>query len=193
MQSESMTRATLEALKAPAEVFRSAVAAAANEVGGRLAARRDPADGRVARAAVGLGTFGARWVDAERFSALFGESEVLDPVTLARVERAFETLSGIVRAGDELFTVARRAGRRPPGERGGGARAGRRRLRGRPRGGARPARPPFRNAGRLRQPAFPSACWNRAERQHRAAARGGGGGWGSSRSGRPRRVPRRAT
>jgi hypothetical protein len=110
MPSESMRNAALEALKVPAESFRSAVAAAANEVGGRLAAQRDPGDGRVARTAVGLGTFGARWVDAERFSALFGDSEVLDPVTLARVERAFETLSGVARAGDELLTVRVPAG-----------------------------------------------------------------------------------
>jgi hypothetical protein len=110
MPCESMIAAALEAMKAPAESFRSAVAAAANEVGGRLATRRDAGDGRVARTAVGLGTFGARWVNAERFAALFGDSEVLDPITLARVERAFDTLSAVARAGDELFTV-----RVPPG------------------------------------------------------------------------------
>jgi hypothetical protein len=105
MPSEMTIAGALEALKAPAESFRSVVAAAANEVGGRLAARRDAGDGRVARTAIGLGTFGARWVNAERFSALFGDSEVLNPLTLARVERAVETLNGIARSGDEIFTV----------------------------------------------------------------------------------------
>lgn len=105
MPSETMVQAALKAVSAQATVFRSAVAAAANEVGARLNAQRNPGDGRVARTAAGLGTFGARWVDPERFSALIGDTEVLDPASLARVERAYETLTRISRFGEEAFTI----------------------------------------------------------------------------------------
>lgn len=105
MPSETMVQGALRSVSAQATVFRSAVAAAANEVGARLSAQRNPGDGRVARTAAGLGTFGARWVDPERFSALIGETEVLDPAALARVERAHETLTRISRFGEEAFTI----------------------------------------------------------------------------------------
>lgn len=110
MPSEARIRTALEALSALREAFRSAVAAAADEVGARLASHRRPADGRVERTAVELGVFALGRLSVERFSALFAGGEALDPSTLARMERAHATLVQTVARGDELFVA-----RVPPG------------------------------------------------------------------------------
>jgi len=103
MQSEPTIRRALDALAAPRERFRSAVAAAVDEVAAYLDARRAPADGRTERTAHELGPFASGRLDPVRFAGLFGETATLDPAALARVDRAHETLRQIAAIGDEAF------------------------------------------------------------------------------------------
>jgi hypothetical protein len=110
MPSESRIQHALAALAAPRERFRSAVAMAVDQVGAFLETRRAPASGRTARTAQELGLFATGRLDAGRFASMFGESGTLDPLALARMERAYEALRQIDARGTELFVV-----RVPPG------------------------------------------------------------------------------
>jgi hypothetical protein len=105
MPSEHRIREALDALAAPREAFRSAVAAAVDEVGAFLEARRAPTDGRAARTAHELGVFAAGRLDPGRFASLFGETGTMEPIALARTERAHETLRGISERGSDLFVT----------------------------------------------------------------------------------------
>jgi hypothetical protein len=105
MPSESTIRQALDALSAPRERFRSAVAAAVDEVGAFLEARRAPVNGRAARTAHELGPFASGRLDPNRFASFFGESGTMDPLALARVERAHETLRATVERGDDAFVL----------------------------------------------------------------------------------------
>lgn len=106
MPSDERTTMALEALSAAGEVFRSAVAAAANEVGARLAAHREPRDGRVSRTAAELGSFAAGRLDPERFAGLVTREGELGFLAAVRMERAFDTLSEIARRGSDVFHVS---------------------------------------------------------------------------------------
>jgi hypothetical protein len=111
MPCDPRTAQALEALAGPRAAFHSAVAAAVGEVGAYLAARRGAsADGRVRRTADELGAFAAGRIDVERFSTLLSREDGLDPLTLARVERAHQTLVRLVEGGDALYCARVPAG-----------------------------------------------------------------------------------
>jgi hypothetical protein len=105
MPSEIRTRQALEALAAPRETFRSAVAVAVDQVGAYLAANRGPTNGRAERVAHELGDFAAGRLDAGRFAGLFGQGGTLEPLALARMERAYDMLKSVSEAGPELFVT----------------------------------------------------------------------------------------
>jgi hypothetical protein len=105
MLSEHRIQQALEVLAAPRERFRSAVAAAVDQVGAFLEARRAPTNGRAERIAHELGAFAAGRLDPGRFASFFGESGTLDPLALARMERAHDTLRGVCEHSDDLFVT----------------------------------------------------------------------------------------
>jgi hypothetical protein len=105
MPSDTHIQQALDALAAPRESFRSAVAMAVDQVGAFIAAHRAPANGRAERTAHELGPFAASRLDASRFATFFGESGTLDPLALARIEHAYEKLSQIAGLGDDLYVA----------------------------------------------------------------------------------------
>jgi hypothetical protein len=105
MQSEELVRRALDALASPREAFRSAVVAAVDEIGARIAAEGVQPEERVERARHELGAFGGGRIDSARFASIFGASAVLDPGALTRLQRAHATLRRIAEQGDALLTV----------------------------------------------------------------------------------------
>ncbi|HET9986164.1 MAG TPA: hypothetical protein VFQ38_21365, partial [Longimicrobiales bacterium] len=103
MPSDERVGEALRALAAPREAFRSAVAAAAEQVRAFLAVHAAPAPSGPSRAAEELGVFAAGRVDAARFEALFSGAQVVDPAALALAERALEVLAGIAAASDAAY------------------------------------------------------------------------------------------
>ena len=155
-------RRALAALEGPVEDFRSAVGRAVDEVRARLAAGAQPVGGE--GAADRLGPLARGRIDADRFAALFGADEVLDPDALSAMRSALEVLAGMDAAGDDLFL--RRLG--PEEELGEAVGTTLGRL-GRAFGAARTAE--LARTGRLASvsregwlAAFPPKMWNRAER-----------------------------
>src|SRR5512140_1453411 len=104
------TPAFPDALTGARETFRAAVAAAAEQVRGFLAAHSAPSDGAAERAAHELGPFAAGRLDAARFGALFTGAEPLDARALEVLGRAHEVLVQVSAAGDDLFAAAVPAG-----------------------------------------------------------------------------------
>jgi hypothetical protein len=105
MQSEQLVRRALDALASPREAFRSAVVAAVDEIGARIAAQGVQPEERVERARHELGAFAGGRIDSARFASIFGASAVLDPGALTRLQRAHATLRRIAEQGDALLTV----------------------------------------------------------------------------------------
>ena len=103
MPSEELKGRALEALRDRIEGFRSAVAAAVDEVRGMLAAQAATVGGRAELAAAGLGSFAAGRIDADRFAALFGGTAAMDAASVERVEAALETMISVLEAGDDAF------------------------------------------------------------------------------------------
>lgn len=93
----------LKAVDAARAAFRSVVAATAEEVRTFLRSRTTPPEGRAERTALELGSMGPVHIDAERFSALLGEEEVLDPLSLKVVEEARRVLGEVADAGDAPY------------------------------------------------------------------------------------------
>jgi hypothetical protein len=103
MPSDERVPQALEALAGARETFRAAVAAAAEEVRGFVAAHRSPADGAAERAARELGPFAAGRIDASRFGALFGGAEPLDAGGLEWLGRAHAVLGEAAGTDDRYF------------------------------------------------------------------------------------------
>jgi hypothetical protein len=165
MPSEHALQQALDATAPQREGFRSAVVAAAEQVGGRLSALRAPRDGREIRTALELGSFGSGRIDPNRFGAVFSAEPALDPVSLSRLERAHEALQRIGTAADDFFVR-----RVPPG---GDLRAqvgaalaeiGEAFAAARTAENVRLGRYPSEEADFERE-GFPFRRWNRAERQ----------------------------
>jgi len=99
------TPAVPDALTGAREAFRGAVAAAAEQVRGFLAAHSGPGNGAGERAGHELGPFAAGRIDLKRFGALFTGAEPLDARALELLGRAHTLLGQIAAAGDELFAA----------------------------------------------------------------------------------------
>jgi hypothetical protein len=104
MPSDPRTPHALEALAEPRGRYRSAVAAAQDQMAGYLAAHRARTHGRAQTVARELGRFAAGRIDAERFGALFTEPHTLTADTTERVERLVGVLAELLAEGDALFT-----------------------------------------------------------------------------------------
>jgi hypothetical protein len=110
MPSDTRIPQVLDVLAASRQSFSSAVALAVDQVGAFLEARRAPTNGRAERTAHELGAFAAGRLDASRFASMFGETGTLDPLALARMERAYHALASIAERGSVGFVT-----RIPPG------------------------------------------------------------------------------
>lgn len=104
MPSDARTPQALDALAEHRTRYRSAVAAAHDQMAGYLVAHRARTHGRAQTAAKELGRFAAGRIDAERFGALFTESHALTVDTTERVERLIGVLAELLAEGDALFT-----------------------------------------------------------------------------------------
>ncbi len=106
MPFEELRRRALEALGERRESYHSAVATAVDEVRSLLDAHRAPGNGKKGeRAAAELGAFATGRIDTERFEALFSGQQALGPDAIHRIEEALETLTAIMKAGDDLYTA----------------------------------------------------------------------------------------
>lgn len=104
MPSDTRTARALEALTEHRNRFRSAVAAAHDQMAGYVAAHRARTNGHSQVVARELGRFAAGRIDSDRFGALFAESHFLSAETTERVERLVGVLAELLAEGDELFT-----------------------------------------------------------------------------------------
>lgn len=112
MPSDSRMAIALRALAGPVEVYRSAVAATAEEARGYLAGQRSGEDGAEESAAAELGPFAAGRIDVRRFAGLLDRGAAVDAGALERVERASELLSDVAARGDDAFCSKVAAGQR---------------------------------------------------------------------------------
>jgi hypothetical protein len=103
MPSDARTARALEALANHRTQYRSAVAAAHDQMAGYLAAHRARTHGYAQVVAKELGRFAAGRVDSERFAALFADAHSLSAGATARVERLIGVLAELLAQGDELF------------------------------------------------------------------------------------------
>ena len=103
MPSDARTARALEALARHRSQYRSAVAAAHDQMAGYLAAHRARTHGFAQVVAKELGRFAAGRIDTERFGALFADAHSLSGETAERVERLVGVLAELLAAGDELF------------------------------------------------------------------------------------------
>ena len=104
MPSDTRTARALGALTEQRNRFRSAVAAAHDQMAGYVAAHRARTTGQTQLVAKELGRFAAGRIDSDRFGALFAESHFLSAETTERVERLVGVLAELLAQGDELFT-----------------------------------------------------------------------------------------
>lgn len=111
MPFDELRQRALEAIAERRESYHSAVATAVDEVRTLLEANRAPTDaGNGTRAAAELGAFAAGRIDTERFESLFSPGQLLAPDAVDRVEEALATLTGILKAGDDVHIVRARSG-----------------------------------------------------------------------------------
>ena len=103
MPSDARTARALEALAPRRTQYRSAVAAAHDQMAGYLAAHRARTHGYAQVVAKELGRFAAGRVDTERFAALFADAHSLSGDTTERVERLVGVLAELLAQGNELF------------------------------------------------------------------------------------------
>ena len=104
MPSDSRVQSALEALRRPADTFRSHIASARDRVRAMLAN-----NGGADRARLELGSFGLARIDAVRFAGL-QHGAVLDALSRSRLERADAVLAEMDAASDELFVAEVPAG-----------------------------------------------------------------------------------
>jgi hypothetical protein len=103
MPSDARTAHVLDALAEHRARYRSAAAAAHDQMAGYLAAHRARTHGRAQTAAKELGRFAAGRIDAERFGTLFSEPHALPADTTERIERLIGALAALLAEGDALF------------------------------------------------------------------------------------------
>lgn len=99
----------LEALAPQVDRFRSAVAAAEEEIRSYVTHRRGATEFRSEQALVELGPFALGRIDPERFGLLLGSAEELTPVAVGVLERAEEILAGFA-VGREIHRASVESG-----------------------------------------------------------------------------------
>ncbi len=105
MPSEELDTRILEVLAQPVGVFRSSLAATAEQVRVAVEAHPVSGNGRPPAAGAELGAFASGRMDAERFTSLLVRSEDLDDTTLARIQDAHVALTALLERSDTLLHV----------------------------------------------------------------------------------------
>jgi hypothetical protein len=103
MPSDERTIKALEALGDAKESFVSSVAMSAEEVRGILDREQGGSEEPQVKLAHELGPFAAGKIDLERLAPFVETKRKLEPETRERIQKAFEVLVGLKKAGDDLF------------------------------------------------------------------------------------------
>ncbi len=101
MPSDERREMALDAIRSRAELFRSAVAVAADQVRGLLAGTTNAADDQ----SVALGFFAQGKVNIERFASFAPRAARIDAAAEAPIRAAGEVLTSLLAEGDELFVL----------------------------------------------------------------------------------------
>lgn len=101
MPSDERKGIALDAIRPRAELFRSAVATASDQVRGLLAGSGNAADDQ----AVALGFFAQGKVDINRFASFAPKVARIDTAAEAPIRAAHEVLTSLLAEGDELFVL----------------------------------------------------------------------------------------
>lgn len=105
MPSDDRLQLALTALEAPLRAFTSSLEATADEIRSHLGNRQSTWEMRVARVRAELGPLAEGRVDAERFAELFDSQEATDPIAIAVMKQALETLTALAAQGEQLCLV----------------------------------------------------------------------------------------
>ncbi|MBT8397397.1 MAG: hypothetical protein HKO65_13850 [Gemmatimonadetes bacterium] len=105
MPSDERIVQALEALVDAKESFTSSVAMSAEEVRGILERGQGGDEDPQARLAHELGPFAAGRIDLDRLAPFVGANKKLDPDKRAEILAAYQTLTELKKAGDDLFTA----------------------------------------------------------------------------------------
>jgi hypothetical protein len=104
MPSDDRITQALQALAASKEGFISSVAMSAEEVRGILEREKGVDENPQVKLAHELGPFAAGRIDLERLAPFVSANSKMSPEKRDRVQRAYETLTALKKAGDALFT-----------------------------------------------------------------------------------------
>jgi len=105
MPSDERITQALEALAGAKEGFSSSVAMSAEEVRGILDREREVDESPQVKLAHELGPFAAGRIDLDRLAPFVSANAKLDQEKRDRVQKAYEALTGLRKAGDGLFTA----------------------------------------------------------------------------------------
>ena len=106
MPSDDRITQALEALAGAKEGFSSSVAMSAEEVRGILEREQGVDENPEVKLAHELGPFAAGRIDLDRLASFVSANSKLDQEKRDQIQKAFEVLMGLKKAGDELFTVS---------------------------------------------------------------------------------------
>ena len=101
MPSDERRGIALDAIRPRAELFRSAVAVAADQVRGLLAGSGNTVDDQK----VALGFFARGKVDVDRFASFAPQAARIDAAAETPIRAAYEVLTTLLAEGDELFVL----------------------------------------------------------------------------------------
>lgn len=107
MASDDRNRVALEAIRPRIEMFRSAVAAASDQVRGLLAGTGNAAEDQ----SVALGLFAQGRVNVDRFASFTPKTPRIDTGAEKPIRAAREVLQSLLEEGDELFILKLESGR----------------------------------------------------------------------------------
>jgi len=106
MPSDERITQALESLAAAKEGFSSSVAMSAEEVRGILEREQGVDENPEVKLAHELGPFAAGRIDLDRLASFVSANSKLDQEKRDQIQKAFEALMGLKKAGDELFTAS---------------------------------------------------------------------------------------
>lgn len=104
MPSDDRITRALEALAGAKEGYSSSVAMSAEEVRGILEREQGVDENPQVKLAHELGPFAAGRIDLERLTPFVSANAKLDPERRTEIQKAYETLTALKKAGDELYT-----------------------------------------------------------------------------------------
>jgi len=105
MPSDERITQALQALAPAREGYTSSVAMSAEEVRGILERERGVDENPQVKLAHELGPFAAGRIDLDRLAPMVSANSKLDPEKRAQIQSAFETLTALNKAGEDLFTT----------------------------------------------------------------------------------------